>query len=331
MTLLAAVPGFPSNQTSLNPAGPGAAHIEHTFALIFWITASVYCLTLAVLLYFVWRKRYTLSLSPIPQPTSESSDRLATRAVAGAMAVTVLLLFVMLISSFLTSHRLGKMNAQEALTINVYGHQWWWEIQYPNEAEPYRMVITANEIHVPVGTPIRIHGTSRDVIHSFWAPNIQGKRDLLPGYNTDVLMQVDKPGRWRGQCAEFCGTQHAHMSFYIVAESQKEFDDWMSAQMQPSIAPSNPQAIHGQQVFLDHACVMCHTIRGTTAGSRVGPDLTHLASRSTIAAGMLPNTVGNLGDWILNAQSLKPGSRMPPNQLSGPDLQDLLAYLETLK
>jgi cytochrome c oxidase subunit 2 len=331
MILMTAVPGFPSNQTSLNPAGPAAAHIEHTFALIFWITGTVYFLTLAVLVYFVWRRRYTLSTMPEPQPTTDESDRFATRTVAGAMVLTVVLLFVMLISSFVTSRRLGKMNEQQALTIDVYGHQWWWEVQYPNEAEPYRMVITANEIHVPVGTPIRIHGTSRDVIHSFWAPNIQGKRDLLPGYNTDVLMQVDKVGRWRGQCAEYCGMQHAHMAFYMIAESQKDFDNWMTAQAQSSVIPTNAQTVHGQQVFLTHACVLCHTISGTTAGSRVGPDLTHLASRSTIAAGMLPNTVGNLGGWILNAQSLKPGSRMPPNQISGPDLQDLLAYLETLK
>jgi cytochrome c oxidase subunit 2 len=331
MSLLAAILGFPSNQTSLNPAGPAAAHIEHTFALIFWITGTVYLLTLTALVYFVWRRRYTLSIMPEPQPTTDDSDRLATRAVAAAMALTVALLFVMLISSLVTSHRLGRMNEQQALTIDVYGHQWWWEVQYPNEAEPFRMVTTANEIHVPVGTPIRIHGTSRDVIHSFWAPNIQGKRDLMPGYNTDVLMQVDKAGRWRGQCAEFCGMQHAHMSFFLVAEPQKDFNNWMTAQAQSAIVPNNAQTAHGQQVFLTHACVMCHTIRGTTAGSHVGPDLTHLASRSTIAAGMLPNTIGNLASWILNAQALKPGSRMPPNQISGPDLQDLLAYLETLK
>ncbi len=331
MILIAAVPGFPSNQTSLNPAGPAAAHIEHTFALIFWITGTVYLLTIAALVYFVWRRRHVLNTMPEPQPTGEQGDRLATRAVAGAMTLTVLLLFVMLISSLITSRRLGRMNEQQALTIDVYGHQWWWEVQYPNETEPYRMVTTANEIHVPVGTPIRIHGTSRDVIHSFWAPNIQGKRDLMPGYNTDVLMQVDKAGRWRGQCAEYCGIQHAHMSFYMVAESQKDFDNWMTAQAQSSVAPTNAQTVHGQQVFLTHACVLCHTIRGTPAGSRVGPDLTHLASRSTIAAGMLPNTIGNLGGWILNPQALKPGSRMPPNQISGPDLQDLLAYLETLR
>jgi len=331
MNLAAAVPGFPGNQTSLNPVGPGAVHIEHTLSLIFWITGTVYCLTLAALVYFVWRRRHTLGSLPAPEPTTDEGDRLASRAVGGAMALTVVLLFLMLISSFITSRRLGKMNEQQALTIDVYGHQWWWEVQYPNEAEPYRMVTTANEIHFPVGTPIRIHGTSRDVIHSFWAPNVQGKRDLMPGYNTDVLMQVDKAGRWRGQCAEYCGLQHAHMSFYIVAEPQKDFDNWMTAQAQSSVAPSNAQTIHGQQVFLTHACVLCHSIRGTSAGSRVGPDLTHLASRSTIAAGMLPNTIGNLGGWILNPQALKPGSRMPPNQISGRDLQDLLAYLETLR
>ncbi|HEV2647239.1 MAG TPA: cytochrome c oxidase subunit II [Acidobacteriaceae bacterium] len=331
MSLLASVPGFSSNQTALNPAGPAAVHIEHTFALIFWVTASVYVLTVATLVYFVWRRRHTFDTIPEPAPTSTESDRFATRAVTIAMAVTVILLFIMLISSFITSHRLGKMNAEQALTINVYGHQWWWEVEYPNQAEPYRMVTTANEIHVPVGTAIRIHGTSRDVIHSFWAPNIQGKRDLLPGYTTDILMQVDKPGRWRGQCAEYCGLQHAHMSFFMIGESQKDFDNWMTAQAQSSAQPATPQTKHGQQVFLTHSCVLCHTIRGTSAGSRVGPDLTHLASRSTIAAGMLPNTVGNLGGWILNPQALKPGSRMPPNQISGQDLQDLLAYLETLR
>lgn len=247
------------------------------------------------------------------------------------MVVTTVLLFVMLVSSFRTSRALGAMNNDRAVTINVYGHQWWWEVEYPNENEPYKIVETANEIHLPVGVPVRIHGTSRDVIHSFWAPNVQGKRDLMPGYDTEIMMQVDQPGRWRGQCAEYCGDQHAHMSFYMVAESRQQFEQWLTAQAQQSVAASNAQTQHGQQVFLTHACVMCHTIRGTTAAARVGPDLTHLASRSTIAAGALPNTIGNLGGWILNAQSIKPGCRMPPNHLSGSDLQDLLAYLETLR
>ena len=328
--MLMFVPGFPSNQTSLNPVGPGAAHIEHNFALIFWITATVYCLVMLLLVVSVWRRRYPLSTMPEPEQTTEASDRFATRAVAAAMIGTVVLLFVMMIGSFLTSHAMSRINHESALTIDVYGHQWWWEVQYPN-AEAYKMVTTANEIHLPTGVPIRIHGTSRDVIHSFWAPNVQGKRDLLPGYDTDVMLQVDRSGRWRGQCAEFCGAQHAHMSFYMVAEPMSDFKEWLRAQAESSAAPSNTQTAHGQQVFLSHACILCHSIRGTQAGSRVGPDLTHLASRSTIAAGMLPNTIGNLGGWILNPQSVKPGSRMPPNELSGQDLQDLLAYLETLR
>jgi cytochrome c oxidase subunit 2 len=160
---------------------------------------------------------------------------------------------------------------------------------------------------------------------------VQGKRDFLPGYETDVMMQVDQVGRWRGQCAEYCGEQHAHMSFYMVAEPKDEFEQWLSGQAQNAASPDTPQTIHGQQVFLTHACVLCHTIRGTPASARVGPDLTHLASRSTIAAGMLPNNLGNLGGWIMNPQTLKPGCRMPPNQMSGSDLQDLLAYLEILR
>jgi cytochrome c oxidase subunit 2 len=330
MILIAAVPGFPGNQTSLNPAGPGAAHIEHTFAVIFWITATVYLLVMGTLVISIWRSHHSLDTFPEPQQTTAADDRIATRAVAGAMGVTLALVFVMLISSFRTSRALGKMNNETALTIDVYGHQWWWEVQYPNE-ESDKIVETANEIHLPAGVPIRIHGTSRDVIHSFWAPNVQGKRDFLPGYETDVVMQVDQVGRWRGQCAEYCGEQHAHMSFYMVAEPKDEFEQWLNGQAQSAAPPDTPQTTHGQQVFLTHACVLCHTIRGTPARARVGPDLTHLASRSTIAAGMLPNNLGNLGGWIMNPQTLKPGCRMPPNQMSGSELQDLLAYLETLR
>jgi cytochrome c oxidase subunit 2 len=328
--MLAAVPGFTQNQSSLSPVGPAAAHIEHEFALIFWITMAVYALVILVLVISVVRRRHSLDVMPEPLSTSDESDRTARRSVAGAMVGTVVLLFLMMIGSFETSRALAGMNDENALAIDVYGHQWWWEVQYPNN-EAYKTVQTANEIHIPVGVPIRVRGTSRDVIHSFWAPNVQGKRDLMPGYETEVMMQVDQPGRWRGQCAEFCGEQHAHMAFYMVAESKVDFEHWLSAQAESSVAPATPQAAHGQQVFLSHACVLCHTIRGTPAGSRVGPDLTHLASRKTIAAGLLPNTIGNLGGWIMNAQALKPGCRMPPNQMSGSDLQDLLAYLETLK
>lgn len=330
MMLLASVPGFDGNQSSLNPAGPAAAQIEHQLSLIFWITTIVYCLVILAVLIAVARNRQTLATMPAPLPTDEAGERRARRSVAVAIGITIVLLFVMMIASFETSSALGSLNQVNALTIDVYGHQWWWEVRYPNN-EAYKVVDTANEIHVPVGVPIRIHGTSRDVIHSFWAPNVHGKRDLMPGYETEIVMQADQPGRWRGQCAEYCGEQHAHMGFYMVAESKEQFTKWLNDQAQCSVAPSTPQTQHGQQVFLSHACVLCHSIRGTTAGSHVGPDLTHVASRSTIAAGALPNTIGNLGGWIINPQAIKPGSRMPPNQISGSDLQDLLAYLEALK
>jgi len=326
--MLLAVPGFQGNHTGLNPVGPGASHIELQFSLIFWITTAVYCVVLLLVVVAVARNR--LDVIPEPIPTDEKSESRGMRVVGSAVVLTVLLLFVMLIGSFETSRALGSMNLEAALPIEVYGHQWWWEVRYPN-SESYKIVETANEIHVPVGVPIRFRGTSSDVIHSFWAPNVNGKRDLLPGYIAEFVWQVDKPGHWRGQCAEFCGEQHAHMSFEIVAEPKDVFERWLADQSKSAPPPETPETLRGQQVFMTHACVMCHTIRGTSAGSRVGPDLTHIASRAMIAAGTLPNTNGNLAGWILNPQSIKPGCRMPPNQLSGTELRDLLAYLDTLQ
>jgi cytochrome c oxidase subunit 2 len=330
IVLLNAVPGFRGPQTPLDPAGPQALHIEHTLFLIFWITSIVTAIVFAVLALGVLRQHATGEVPPAFK-VDPKTERRATWIVGIAIGVTTILLFVMMISSFITSHRTAVLANSTSLKINVYGHEWWWEIEYPNDEQPYRIVRTANEIHVPVGTVVDIHGTSRDVIHSFWAPNIHGKKDLLPGYWNDLTLEVDKPGTWRGQCAEFCGLQHAHMAFNIVAQSREDFDNWYMGQLKPASEPGVLQAIHGREVFLSHPCVMCHTIRGTTANSTVGPDLTHIASRSTIAAGTLVNNTGNLTGWIANAQSIKPGCRMPPNPMSSNDLNDLVAYLETLR
>lgn len=330
MTLLTRVPGFRGPQTPLDPAGPQALHIEHTLLLIFWITSIVAAIVLAVLAFGVLRQ-HTRGEIPPPFEVDPKTEQRATWIVGGAIGITVILLFIMLISSFITSHKTAVLADSASLKINVYGHQWWWEVEYPNEEQPYRVVRTANEIHIPIGAVIDIHGTSRDVIHSFWAPNIHGKKDLLPGYWNDLTLQVDKPGTWRGQCAEFCGLQHAHMAFNIVAQSREDFDNWYLEQLKPANEPQTPQTIHGREVFLSHPCVMCHTIRGTAAGATVGPDLTHVASRATIAAGTLVNNTGNLTGWIANAQSIKPGCRMPPNPMPASDLNDLVAYLETLR
>jgi cytochrome c oxidase subunit 2 len=192
-------------------------------------------------------------------------------------------------------------------------------------------VRTANEIHVPVGRPVAIDLKSRDVIHSFWVPNLHGKMDAIPGRVTNTWLQADSPGVWRGQCAEFCGLQHAHMALTVVAHPAHEFEQWLSAQREPATQPTEEIALRGQQVFLSGPCMMCHTIRGTPALSAFGPDLTHVASRRTLAAGTIPNTRGHLAGWILDPQVIKPGTRMPPTALGSEDLQALLAYLERLR
>lgn len=325
------VPGFLGHsQTPLDPTGPQALHIERTFLLIFWITSVVTLLVLTILVVGVLRQHAKGGIPPHFK-ADPNTEKHASWVVGSAVGITAILLFVMMISSFITSHRTAVLADAPALTINVYGHEWWWEIEYPDQQQPYRTVRTANEIHVPAGAVIDIHGTSRDVIHSFWAPNIHGKKDLLPGYWNDLTIEVDKPGTWRGQCAEFCGLQHAHMAFSIVAQSREGFDSWYSAQLKSANEPQTPQTSHGREVFLSHPCMMCHTIRGTTANATVGPDLTHIASRSTIAAGTLVNNTGNLAGWIANAQSIKPGCRMPPNPMPASELHDLVTYLETLR
>jgi cytochrome c oxidase subunit 2 len=169
------------------------------------------------------------------------------------------------------------------------------------------------------------------VIHSFWAPNLGGKRDLLPGYSSAYWFQVDKPGIYHGQCAEFCGLQHAHMGFSVVAESPENFAAWKSQQIESAAEPTDAERIRGREVFLTHSCVLCHTIQGTAAASRFGPDLTHVGGRQMIAAESLSNTTGSLAGWISDPQHVKPGNKMPANPLPPGDLQALVAYLHGLQ
>jgi cytochrome c oxidase subunit 2 len=192
-------------------------------------------------------------------------------------------------------------------------------------------VTTANEIHVPVGRAVEFELTSVDVIHSFWAPNFHGKKDLVPGHPTTHWFKAERAGTFRGQCAEFCGMQHAHMRFVIVSEPPAEFNAWLDAQRQSAPAPQTDAQKRGQQVFLNSSCVLCHTVQGTPARGMVGPDLTHIAGRKMLAAGTMPNTEGHLGGWIIDPQQIKPGVRMPQNQLSAADLRALLDYLESLQ
>jgi cytochrome c oxidase subunit 2 len=263
-------------------------------------------------------------------PAAATEARLS-RVVTGATIATVLILFGLLIASVTTGKAIAELGGKaNAMTVEVTGNQWWWYVRYLN-SDASRIVVTANEMHIPVGRPVMIRGTSNDVIHSFWVPNLHGKRDLIPSRVTTEWIEADRPGRFRGQCAEFCGAQHAHMALWVIAEPEKDFEAWMNHQLQPAAAPATPELQQGQQVFLSHACVLCHAISGTPAAGQNGPDLTHLASRLTIAAGTLPNTKGNLGGWIADPQNIKPGNHMATVFVKPDELEPLLDYLGSLK
>ena len=318
------------NQSALNAAGPDAAREARLWFAILWLSIIVFAAVWIVLSWAIARRRGKAQPVP-PILDTAQSDRRATPLVIGAIGLSILALFSILVTSVRAERDDARAEeTKNPISIQVIGHQWWWEIQYPN-TDVSQTVITANEIHVPVGVPIVINTASRDVIHSFWAPNVKGKRDLIPGYSTAFWFRVDKPGTYRGQCAEFCGLQHAKMGFYIVAESMPEFQQWLQRQVQPAPDPKNSAQLQGQTVFLRSTCVMCHTIRGTIANSHVGPDLTHIASRLSIGAATLPNNIGNLAGWIEDSQHIKPGNEMPPNPLGGDDLNALLAYLTSLQ
>jgi cytochrome c oxidase subunit 2 len=311
--------------SAFDPAGPQAGRISVLWWFMLGTATLVWLLVMIALAYAARRARRRNE--PLLEPAGNDSSR---RNVIIASALTVLILSAFLVADIGTGHALGTLPRKNALRVEVKGHQWWWEVNYIDPT-PGRMVTTANEIHIPVGEPVQIVGSSPDVIHSFWIPELQGKKDLVPGHTTSTWLQADKPGIYRGQCAEFCGVQHAKMIAFVIAEPRKQFEAWYNSQLDSARAPTDSVLARGQQVFVESACALCHTISGTRAGGRLGPSLSHLASRMTIASGALRNTRGNLGGWIVDPQSIKPGAKMPPNNLDPQDLQALLTYLQSLK
>ena len=309
-------------QSALHPASAQAARIEVLWWVLFWICAIVYVLVAGAVLLAVRRARSS-------SPERPDEGRLV-RMVSGATAVTIAVLFGLLAASVWTGRTIAAGDPQQAVLIKVVGQQWWWHVEYYAD-DPVRHATTANELHLPVGRPVAIKLMSSDVIHSLWIPNLQGKRDLVPGRDTWLWIQASKPGVYRGQCAEYCGLQHAHMSLAVIVEPSDDFERWLAAQRVTAPQPSNALQVRGREVFEKGPCGMCHSVRGTSAGGRTAPDLTHFATRSTIAAGTAPNTPGYRAGWIANPQHLKPGTRMPAIALTPDDLQAVLAYLETLK
>src|SRR3954447_7759166 len=325
MTELAMLSLLQQSHSVLNPSSPQTRLIDRLWDAMYVVSAVVFVLVVLALLLSAFRRR-----SAEPPETDPRRERSLTTAVSIATALTVLILFGFLVYDVAVGRQLTRGLGKEALQVRVIGHQWWWELQY-RDSVAQNWFTTANELHIPVGRPVALELLSTDVIHSFWPPTISQKRDLIPGKDNSLWLQADSAGVYRGQCAEYCGQQHAKMGFLVIAQRPDSFASWLAAQRDTALTPTTELARRGQEVFLASSCVMCHAIAGTPAGSRVGPDLTHLASRRTIAAGILPNTRGNLAGWILDPQKIKPGTRMPPNQVKPADLQALLAYLETLK
>jgi cytochrome c oxidase subunit II len=320
-------------QSAVDSAGPEA----HRIAGLFWgftiLLAVIFVIVLGVMLWTLTRRHRGIEQEPLERthiPSSETEHKL-TRSVLTATVVTVVILIGLLVASVTTGNAISQRpNGGKGLVVEVTGQQWWWQVRYYND-DASRILTTANEIHIPVGRPVLIRGSSIDVIHSFWVPNLNGKIDLIPSHITTRWIEADRPGRFRGQCAEFCGAQHAHMALWVISEPQDQFDAWMNHQLEPAPAPTDADLIQGQEVFLQHACVYCHTIQGTGAFGSAGPDLTHFGSRSTIAAGTLPNTKGHLGGWIADPQNIKPGNHMATIDLKSEEVQPLLDYLESLK
>jgi cytochrome c oxidase subunit II len=321
-------PRLPTLQSALDVASPEAAHIRDLWWLFFWISTAVFVLVLAATLLALFRRRPMLP--PAAPPLADAGDEaVIARNVGVAAGATLLILLGLLIASVRTGHALAATPA-DPLKIRIVGQRWWWQIEYVDPI-PSRSLTTANELHVPVGRDVLLELTSRDVIHSLWVPGLQGKRDLIPGRVTTLRFKAERAGVFRGQCAEFCGLQHAHMGLVVVAEDAEGFGAWLEHSRSNASEPSDATEDRGRRVFLSATCPMCHTIEGTAARARVGPDLTHIAGRSTLAAATLPNEREQLRDWIRDPQRFKPGTPMPAQSLPDEDLDALLAYLGSLR
>ena len=321
--LLAGCSGW---QSSLDPHSVLAEHLANLF-WFFVATCTVVWLLVAAALFRVLRQA-----SPTggrPDEDTPAQFRRKTIVISALVGATVVILTIFTMVSFYATRGITWHDAN-TITVKITGHQWWWEIEYQNE-DPQQIFHTANEIHIPVGRPVTLDLEAGDVIHSFWVPNLMGKQDLIPGRKNYLTIQADKPGLYRGQCAEFCGLEHAHMAILVFAQSQADFEQWRRHQLTLAQMPGAPQRLAGMQVFMTHPCRSCHTIAGTDAGARVGPNLTHFGGRATIGAGVLRNTPLQLETWLRDPQAIKPGVIMPKVPLSPTERGQLVDYLEGLK
>lgn len=291
------------------------------------ISCAVVVIVCVLLLWGIFRRR---------PPTPRQSGDLGVNQPPGGygwiyvgVGVTAIVLLGSTVWTMVTLAAVSRVpHGTSAVSVAVTGHQWWWQIEYDG-ADGVPTFTTANELHIPVGRPVKISLASTDVIHSFWVPQLSGKTDVIPGQTNTMWFEADRPGTYRGQCAEFCGLEHARMAITVIATSDHEFEQWRAHQAAAVSPPSTDDARTAQNAFVVK-CGICHTVRGTPAGGRFGPDLSHLLQRTTLAAGTVPNNPGNLSAWIADPQHIKPGNMMPQPSLTGPELERVRRFLARL-
>ncbi len=304
----------------LEPRSNAAQRVEGLWWLMFWISAVVVAVVVGFIVVAALRggqRRGPVDQRPVRwgEPFVVVAGLVVSGAILGGTFVVSLRVLDVL----------SEPPEEPRLSIEVVSHNWWWEVRYPNG------VVTANEIHIPVGEPVEIVLATADIIHSFWVPQLQVKKDHIPGVENSMWLVADEPGRYRGQCAEYCGLQHAHMEFDVEAAPREVFDAWLDNEAGPAPEPVSETARRGRSIFLSSSCAGCHRIRGTTADGELGPDLTHLAGRETIGAGLMPLTPANLTDFVSNPQDDKLGVTMPPTELTADEVDAVVAYLLELE
>jgi len=299
----------------------------HNIMLLWWwmLAAAVIVFVGAlVMLVLSWLHRGSPGL-PWFGEREEISERMVL--VFGIAVPIVALVALFAVSDVYLVGQTSPPNPRTtAMTIDVIGHQWWWEVRYPGTA-----AVTANEIHIPVDTRVNVVATTADVIHSFWVPALNRKIDMIPGLRNRILLYATKTGQYRGQCSQFCGFQHAHMSMWVFVQTPAAYRAWLANMAAPARPPATALARTGEQLFMSSGCSSCHQLRGTSATGTVGPDLTHVATRTSLAALTIPNDPAELAAWIRNPQAIKPGVRMPDLGLSPQKVNALVAYLDELK
>lgn len=307
---------------SLAPVGPAGQMEADLYNLIYIIAVIVFVLVEGLLLWATLRFRHRPTAPGLPVQTHGNT----ILEIGWTIAPTLILLFIAVPTLTTIASATAAPTGPDTLKVTAIGHQWWWEFDYPDLG-----VVTADEMHIPANTKVAVTVESADVIHSFWVPKVGGKIQAIPNEHNETWIQADQTGVFYAQCYQLCGASHANMRFRLVSQSKSDFDAWVNNQKQPAAKPTTPDALKGQQIFSTGACVGCHTVTGTNANGKIGPNLTHIGSHMTIAGATLENNPHDLSVWLHDPPAVKPGSIMPNLHLTDDQVNALVAYLESLK